>query len=134
MLVAGGCSGGSGGDTSAQPTPCPSITGTTKDESLIPKDLPIELFGEIVATDLGQGFLTVDALSTTQIIELDPMLQRDLIANGYQIVSHDNEGFEAEIFFARGSGTTGVFSMHDNPCRKGIVRLKLVYTSKKLEE
>jgi hypothetical protein len=75
----------------------------------------------------------VDSFTTTQIIELDPQFQRDLLANGYQIVSHDNEGFEAEIFFAKHGGTTGVFSLHDYPCRKGTVRLKLVYGSKELQ-
>jgi hypothetical protein len=133
LVALGGCAGATDG-VKAQPTPCPSITGTFKNESLIPNDLPIELFGDIVATHVGKGFLTVDSLSTTQIIELDPLLQRDLIAHGYQIVSHDNEGFEAEIFFARGSRTTGIFSLHNNPCRKRIVRVKLVYTSKRFEE
>jgi hypothetical protein len=124
--------GGSGDDpAAARPTPCPSITPGPVDRSLIPKDLPVELFGEIAGVQVKDGFLTLDATTTTQIIELDPMIQRDLIANGYQIVSHDNEGFEAEIFFARGADTTGVISLQDNPCRKGVVGLKLVYGAKR---
>lgn len=94
----------------------------------------MELFGDIAATQVSKGFLTLDSTTTSQIIELDPMIQRDLLDNGYQIVSHDNEGFEAEIFFARGPQTTGVISLHNNPCRKGIVRLKLIYGAKEFKK
>lgn len=135
LLLFSAC-GGSDGDTASEatPTPCPSISGDAVDEELIPKDLPVELFGDVVATTVSKGFLTVDALSPTQIIELDPLLQRDLIAHGYQIVSHDNEGFEAEIFFVRDPRTTGILSLHNNPCRPGLVRLKLVYGSKEFSK
>ena len=130
-MLLGGC-GGSAGETAAAPgaTPCPTITPGV-DLSLIPEELPKSLLGDVVATNVDREFLIVDSFSTTQIVELDPMLQRDLLARGYHIVGHDNEGFEAEIFFAKRAGPTGVISLHHTRCTRGKTRVKMVYPSQK---
>lgn len=76
-------------------------------------------------------YLNVEALAEDTVVELDPALQRSLLASGYEIIGHDNEGFEAEIFFARDERTLGTFRLREGPC-KDHVTVRLVYTSEKM--
>jgi hypothetical protein len=66
------------------------------------------------------------------IVEADPPLQRDLIAKGYQILSHDNEGFEAEIYFARGPKIVGTYTLRE--LCEGRIKIALVYGSKRYDK
>ena len=95
--------------------------------------MPLTEFGEVVEANVEGGYLTAVAISRTQIVELDPPMQRELLAAGYEILAHDNEGFEAEIFFARGSDTVGTFTLREGPC-DGQVTIRLVYGAKRYEE
>jgi len=95
---------------------------------MLPTDVPFADFGEVVEIAEDDDFVNARAYSDGLIVEMDPQMQRELIAEKYQIVGHDNEGFEAEIFFARGSETVGTIQMRDGPC-EGIVTLLLTYTS-----
>ena len=122
------CTGG----TETEARPCPSPT-PLEDLSRLPNDVPLADFGEVVEANVEGGYLTAVAISRTQIIELDPPMQRELLAAGYEILSHDNEGFEAEIFFARGSDTVGTFTLREGPCA-GQVTIRLVYGAKRYEE
>ena len=73
-----------------------------------------------------KGFRTVEVVSEQEIVAIDPPLQRSLLEAGYEILSHDNEGFEAEIFFARGSQTVGTIIMREGPCEgQATLRLRL---------
>jgi len=76
-------------------------------------------------------YVNVSALAETTVVELDPALQRSLLDEGYQIIGHDNEGFEAEIFFARDERTLGTFTLREGPC-EGHVTVRLNYTSKEI--
>jgi hypothetical protein len=101
------------------------------DLSLMPKDIDPALMGEVVAIDVKRGFLNVVAHSDQLIIEADPPLQRALFDVGYQVLSHDNEGFEAEIFFARESKTVGTFTFRE--LCPGKIKISLVYGSDRYE-
>jgi hypothetical protein len=67
-----------------------------------------------------------------KVVEVDPPLQRALLAAGYEILSHDDEGFEAEIFFSRGKSTVGTFSL--NELCSGQARIRLVFGSDRYEK
>jgi hypothetical protein len=104
-----------------------------EDVSLIPRDVPITDFGEIVELEVRDGFLHAVAYGDGLIVEIDPEMQRQLGTAGYQIVGHDNEGFEAEIFFARGADTVGTIQMREGPCDDQVT-LRLSYGAPRFEK
>ena len=81
---------------------------------------------------MSRGFLIVEMRSDELVIEADPPIQRRLLEAGYEIISHDNEGFEAEIFFARGQDVVGTFTLR-NLC-SGQIQIRLVYGSDRYEK
>jgi len=126
-----GAACGSGGeDAASAPTPCPSPTGAV-DLSLLPRDVPLDRFADIHEIVMKDDYVNVAALAEDTVVELDPALQRSLLDEGYEIIGHDNEGFEAEIFFARDERTLGTFRLREGPC-DGHVTIKLIYTSKRI--
>ena len=128
VLLAAACSGGDGGSSSA-PTPCP-LPQAKGDEKLLPKDLGLTDYGVVTETTVARGFLSAQIVSETKIVELYPPIARAILDNGYRILSGDNEGFEAEIFFKRGSDANGNLYMREGPCA-GQVTLTLTYGSKR---
>lgn len=98
------------------------------DQSLLPSDVPLAEHGIVTEIEVEGGYVGATAVSDIQIVELYPPLARALLDGGYDIVSSDNEGFEAEIFFARGEGTTGAYRLREGPC-PGQVTIKLLYGS-----
>ena len=94
-------------------------------------DVPLDEYTTLLSQKIRAGFLVTEARSDLLVVELDPMLQRDLVAAGYDILSHDNEGFEAEIFFSKGRDIVGTFSLK-NLC-EGQISVKLVLGAKRYE-
>lgn len=127
VLVLGAC-GGDGGDAdSSAPEACPSPSHAAA-TGAIPTDLDMDSFATITRVQAKPGFVGAEGVTDTSIIELYPPLARSVLDAGYDILSGDNEGFEAEIFFARGRRTTGTYLMREGPC-EGQVTLKLIYSS-----
>ena len=85
-----------------------------------------------MSVEVAGGYLNARVISEQLIIEIDPDLQRRIIEAGYSVLAHDNEGFEAEIFFGRGEGTTGTIQMREGPC-KDQVTIDLLYGSRRYE-
>jgi hypothetical protein len=106
------------------PVACPETTPAT-DLSLLPKDIPLDEYATITHLATSGGYLGVISVSKQRINELVPALQRELVASRYEILDRDNEGFEAEIYFARGK-TYGSYRMREGPC-EGQVTVKLLY-------
>ncbi len=98
------------------------------DLSLLPRDVDLDRFATVTETSVADEYLNATAVAETTVVELDPQLQRALIDVGYQIIGHDNEGFEAEIFFARSEETLGTFRLREGPC-EGQVTVRFLYTS-----
>jgi hypothetical protein len=119
-----GCGGGGDGAASG-PTPCP-LPPAAGDERLLLEDLALEDHGVLAMTKKERGFIQARIVSEITIVELYPPIARSLLDNDYEILSGDNEGFEAEIFFRRGPGMNGNLYMREGPC-KGQVTLTLTY-------
>ena len=99
---------------------------------LLPDDIPLEQWGIVSDVKVAKGFLTATVTTGTQIIELYPPVARSLLDAGYQTISADNEGFEAEIFFTRAHKTTGNVIMREVACDQ--VTMKLIYGSPRYRE
>ena len=122
------CSGGG----SASPDTCREIT-PAPDLVSVPADIPIDDFGTQVEGVINDEYLDAKVISEDLIVEIDPALQRSLIDGGYEVIGHDNEGFEAEIFFRRGEKTVGTIFMKEGPC-DGQVTIDLLLTSPEFAE
>jgi hypothetical protein len=119
------------GDPAAAPSPCPSpVPVDRRDLRLLPRDVPLAEYGPVTEVEVEAGFIGAQAITETSIIELYPPLARAVLDEGYDIVSSENEGFEAEIFFARGKHITGAYRLREGPC-KGDVTIKLLYGSQR---
>ncbi|MDP9067286.1 MAG: hypothetical protein M3N53_02920 [Actinomycetota bacterium] len=118
-----------GGADSAVPNRCP-LPQPLADLSLLPRDVPLDEWGIVDQVEVQGGFVGARAVSETKIVELYPMMARATVDAGYSILSGDNEGFEAEIFFERGKGTTGTYRLREGPCA-GQVTIKLLYESER---
>lgn len=94
--------------------------------------MKLDRFATVTETSVADDYLNATAVAETTVVELDPELQRALIDEGYEIIGHDNEGFEAEIFFARSEKTLGTFRLREGPC-EGQVTVRFLYTSKRYE-
>lgn len=129
LLCAGLLSVGAacGGSRSASPEPCESPE-PVEDLSLLPRDIPLDEWAVIHQIEVSSGFLAARGITETSIVELYPVIARATVDAGYTILSGDNEGFEAEIFFDRGEGTTGTYLLREGPC-DGQVTIRLLYES-----
>ncbi len=77
-----------------------------------------------------RGFTAVTVVTQETVVELYPQLARALLEGGHQIVSGDNEGFEAEIFFALRDGRPGRYLLREGPCPDDVT-VTILYEEKK---
>ena len=68
------------------------------------------------------------AFSELPVVELYPPLARAVLDSGYSIVSSDNEGFEAEIFFGDDS-VTGAYRLREAECPDRVI-VRLLFEDK----
>ena len=115
-----------GNSDNAKPEAAPCRTPAASNRAgLVPDDLGLAQHGTIIDADRIGRRLTATLVTDTTIVELYPPLARQLFDSGYTIVSGENEGTDAEIFFARGP-VSGVYLMRQGPC-EDLVTLTLDY-------
>lgn len=114
----------------AEGCPAPTPLGSL---ALLPRDVPLDEWGVVEELEVANGFLRAGAVSDTQIVELYPVMARATVAAGYEILSGDNEGFEAEIFFVRGKDTTGTYVLREGPCGDKVT-IRFLYGAKRYRE
>ena len=128
VLGVGACAGAE--EETPRACPAPSPAGELR---LLPADIPLDEWGVVDQLEVTDGFLAVRAISETQIVELYPVIARATVDAGYEILSGDNEGFEAEIFFVRGERTTGNYILREGPCADQVT-IRLLYGSNRYRE
>ncbi len=120
-LMVGACGDEEAGSGAA---PCPTPTSVRGSEAL-PENLELDRFGVVTRVEEANRSVGAEIISESSVVELYPPLARDLLDSGYDILSGDNEGFEAEIFFAR-KGVNGAYRLREGPC-KGQVTIRVVF-------
>lgn len=115
-LLVAGCGGD---EPRARPTPCPRRTVVEPPEGL-PAVIDQTRRGDVVEVGRRRGFSAVTVVTQETVVELYPQLARGLLDGGHEIVSGDNEGFEAEIFFRLRDGRDGRYVLREGPCRDDV--------------
>ena len=92
----------------------------------IPADFPWP--GEVMVTqaELTKKFVTVTGFGRQSVQELFDTTHAELTDKGFDIINTDFEGFEAELYFAKGDSLAGIASMREGPC-DGYVKVSVVY-------
>ncbi|MDQ4125151.1 MAG: hypothetical protein M3134_06080 [Actinomycetota bacterium] len=122
-------SGCGGDEPRAAATPCPR-RAAVEPPSTIPAVLDQTHRGDVVKTGRRRGFTALTLVTKETVVELYPQLARGLVEGGHEIVSGDNEGFEAEIFFALRDGRAGRYVLREGPCRDDVT-VHILYEEKK---
>ncbi len=124
VLSAAGC--GSGDGSPRGPRVCSTESpAPDEDLALLPDDIPLDDWGTVVQVAKRRGYVGARAITESTIVELYPQLSKHIRLQGFQTISGENEGFEAEIFFTKGPNT-GSFLLRQGPC-KGQVTIKLLF-------
>jgi len=97
--------------------------------------VPVVLEGKVAAFDLSDlaeptevvtrdGYLEISARADGEIPELAIAFQQVVTDAGFDIAGTDDEGFEAEVFFARGNIAAGQVVLSESAC-PGLVEVKI---------
>lgn len=116
--------GGERRDASTRAVSCESPR-TAASSDLVPPELQLDQHATVTKVERKGAALGVTAVSDLPIVELYPPLARAILDAGYSIVSSDNEGFEAEIFFGDDK-TTGAYRLREAACPDQVV-VKLLF-------
>ena len=82
----------------------------------MPAGLSFDQIGTVTHVARTQGHLNVRAVTTKPIDEVTVLIQEAVVATGYRPAGMDNEGFEAEVFFTRGSYAAGQAVVRRGDC------------------
>ena len=91
-----------------------------RDTSAVPDGLHLEDHATVTEVTRHDRAVGIVAVSDLSVVELYPPLARAILDSGYSIVSSDNEGFEAEIFFGD-EHTTGAYRLREAPCKDQVI-------------
>ena len=92
----------------------------------LPSDFP-ELEGmTFTSAEVKAKFVSVAGYMETTVEELFDVASDAVEASRFDIINTDFEGFEAEIYFARGSAIAGIVMMREGPC-DGFVKTNVLY-------
>ena len=92
----------------------------------IPRDLPIPSDVMLTSAQVKKKFIAIEGFSERSIEELFKVIQPDLIEKNFDIINTDYEGFEAEIYIAKGESLAGIVAMREGPC-DGYVKVNVLY-------
>jgi hypothetical protein len=88
--------------------PCQARSAAPPAETaLMPDGLSFDQIGTVTRVQKNERQVMVQAVTTKPLDEVTVLIQDAVVAAGYRPAGMDNEGFEAEIFFATGSYAAG---------------------------
>ena len=122
----GGCSTSSSGDSvqdepAAACAPPPTIALPS-----LPSDFPT--FDEVDPTraEVKKKFIAVEGFTRRSVEELFKAARPELVGKGFDVINTDFEGFEAELYFAKGASLAGIVALREGPC-DGYVKVNVIY-------
>ena len=92
----------------------------------VPADFPWPDDVSLTKAQLKKQFVMLEGFSKRSVEELFAGIRPDVIAEGFDIINTDYEGFEAEIYFAKENSLAGIASLREGPC-DGYVKVNVIY-------
>jgi hypothetical protein len=109
IIVMGAASGCSGSDGAGCPAPTPLVG-----DSELAGAIDADRIGTVTAAQSIPGLATLTIESPDTVGELRDRVPRVMRRIGFDKLSEDNEGFEAEIYFGGADEAAGVASIREN--------------------
>lgn len=125
LLVAslGACTG----DTNdIRPAAACRLPKTLDSPPEFPADLPWPGDVRLTQAKVNKQFVSVEGYSKRSVEHLFTSVRPHLTRNGFDIINTDYEGFEAELFIAKGDGLAGIVSLREALC-DGYVKVNVLY-------
>lgn len=118
--------GCSSGPTGARYAGCAEPMAEQR-EAALPADLPLIEDVELTDVTRREGFVAVSAVAAGRTVDdLYGPLVEAVSAEGFDLLGQENEGFEAEVYFARRTEVAGIASLRRGPC-PGQVTVSIMY-------
>lgn len=92
----------------------------------IPSDFPWADEVWITQAQLTKKFVSISGFGEPTVEELYESMGAELTDKGFDIINTDFEGFEAELYFAKGNSLAGIAAIREAPC-DGYTKLNVVY-------
>ena len=92
----------------------------------IPADFPWPPDVFVTRAEPTKMFVAVTGFGEQSVEELFETTRAELTAKDFDIINTDFEGFEAELYFAKGDSLAGIASLREGPC-DGYVKVGVVY-------
>jgi hypothetical protein len=96
----------------------------------IPKDIPADFpwpDGVFVAqAEKSKQFVSIGGYGEQTVEELFEVMRDELSDKEFDLINTDYEGFEAELYFAKGDSLAGIAALREGPC-DGYVKVNVVY-------
>jgi len=99
----------------------------------IPADFPWPDGVSVTQAQPTKRFVAITGFGEQSVEELFEIMRTELTDKGFDIINTDYEGFEAELYFAKGDSLAGIASLREGPC-DGYVKVNVVYDPLETEE
>jgi len=97
--------------------PCDAPDAASADETaLLPDGLTLDGIGTITSVREDDPYVEIKAVTTKPLDEVTVQIQDAVTAAGYRPAGMDNEGFEAEVFFTKGTLAGGQARVEQSEC------------------
>ena len=124
LALLGACSEGAGDE--APVSDCALPTAIDMPAADLPADFPWPSDVTLAAAQLEKKFISLEGFSKLSVEDLFESSKPALTTKGFDIINTDYEGFEAELYFAKGDSLAGILSMREGPC-DGYVKVNVIY-------
>ena len=122
VAAAAGCGGGGSADC-AEPAPLAS-----GNDARVPADLDLTGFGTLTRLEVDGGLTSYRVEGNGSVADVYVPVTRQLRDDGWNLVGSENEGVDAEVYFARGTMETGVLMLRELDCA-GTVAIEVTVNS-----
>lgn len=92
----------------------------------IPADFPWPDDVSVTQAETTKQFVAIGGFGDRTVEELFDTMRTELDDKSFDIINTDHEGFEAELYFAKGNSLAGIASLREGPC-DGYVKVNVVY-------
>jgi hypothetical protein len=96
------------------------------DAPVLPDDFPELEDVSVTEARTKKEFIATEGFSRRSVDELFEGARPVLAGHGFDVVNSDYEGFEAELYFAKGDSLAGIIALREAAC-DGYVKVNVMY-------